>query len=80
MWSDVDPSLACPRYFGPALVAAQQCDIDLTWSSPWSFDVRIEGVLGWHTRLYHTPSTAFMSAIASRLPAGFWRVVTLRWR
>ena len=73
MWSDVAPSLACPRYFGPALVAARQCDIDLTWSSPWSFDVRIEGVLEWHTRLDHPPSTAFMSAIASRLPAGFWR-------
>jgi hypothetical protein len=73
MWSDVDPSLACPRYFGPALTAARQCNIDLTWSDPWTFDVRIEGVLEWHTRLDQTPSTALMSAIASRLPAAFWR-------
>jgi hypothetical protein len=73
MWADVAPEISCSRYFGPALAAARQCDIELTWPDPWTFDIRIEGVLAWHTRLERTRSTALMSAVASRLPTTFWR-------
>jgi hypothetical protein len=72
MWADVPPMLACPRYFGPILTVAGECDITVEWPDPWVLDVRIDGVLEWRTRLTRTPATRAMSAVASRLPAAWW--------
>jgi hypothetical protein len=72
MWADVPPLLACPRYFGPSLAAAEQCDISIGWPDPWTFEVRIDGVLEWRTELTRTAATTAMSALASRLPDSWW--------
>jgi hypothetical protein len=72
MWADVPPLLACPRYFGPSLTATEECGISVEWPDPWTLDVRIGGVLDWHTELIRTPATTAMSALASRLPDSWW--------
>ena len=72
MWADVPPLLACPRYFGPSLTAAEECDITVEWPDPWTLDVRIDGLLEWRTRLTRTAATTAMSVLASRLPDSWW--------
>jgi hypothetical protein len=77
MWTDVPPLQACPRYFGPALIAAEQRDIELRWLDAWTLHVRIDGVLEWHTRIERTPATRAMTLAGSHLPTALWRNSTV---
>jgi hypothetical protein len=73
MWSDVAYLYSCPRYFGPALAAAEQAAIELDWSGPWTIGVRIHGILDWHTAIGPTAATRLMTALGSHLPDPLWR-------
>lgn len=73
MWSDVAALDSCPRYFGPALGAVEECAIDVDWPDPWTVRVHIEGVLDWETKIAPTAATRMMSALGSRLPDRLWR-------
>ncbi len=75
IYSDVEPALSCPRYFGSALEASSMHDIHITWLDDQSFTVGIhdEVDLQWNIRLAATPVTRLMSAVTERLPAGLWR-------
>ena len=73
MWNDAPALASCPRYFGPALAASEQCSIEVEWPDPWSLRVRIEGVLAWETTIGPSPATRLMMAMASHLPDALWR-------
>ena len=73
IWSDVEPLLGCARYFGPALVAAEECAITLDWPDPHTLRVAIDGVLDWRTSITATASTRLMTGCAAHLPDRLWR-------
>ncbi len=73
MWSDVASLNSCPRYFGPALAAAEEAAIDIGWPGPWNIHVRINGILDWHTAIGPTPATRLMTTLGSHLPDPLWR-------
>jgi hypothetical protein len=73
MRSDVPWLNSCPRYFGPALAAAELAAIDVEWPDPWSIRVRIDGILDWRTAIGPTPATRLMTALGSHLPDRLWR-------
>jgi hypothetical protein len=39
MHTNVEPSRACPRYFGPALDSTTVDEIDIAWNGPWEVTV-----------------------------------------
>lgn len=64
---------SCARYFSAATPNdAVQCDIDLSWPTPWSVSVEIPGLLRWSVRLHATRATRLMTAIGNRLPEAAW--------
>jgi hypothetical protein len=77
IWGDVPPLNACPRYFGPALMATSRRSIAIEWPDPWTIKVRIDGLLDWETTIAPTPATRMMSAICAHMPDAVWRSPTL---
>lgn len=64
---------SCSRYFSSATpLAPAVCDIDVSWPTPWSLSISIDGFLDWHLDIETTPATRLMTAIATRLPAALW--------
>jgi hypothetical protein len=78
-YQDVQPDQACPRFFGSALAAAHVSDIDLTWTGPRSFDIRIDGgdTMAWGVSLAPTAATRAMNAMAGLMPGPLWRSATV---
>ncbi len=65
--------LSCSRYFSSAAaVPPVQCDIDVTWLTPWSLRIRMDTALDWHIDITTSPTTRLMTAIGSRLPEAAW--------
>ncbi|MFI7742572.1 hypothetical protein [Kocuria rhizosphaericola] len=75
MWTDADPGLSCPRYFGRALSSASVHRISIDWSDERSFTVTVgDGVgLVWEVRVGDTPLTQLMSGVSGALPQRLWR-------
>lgn len=75
MYTNVDASLSCPRYFGSALEANEVRPIDISWHDDRHVTVRIgdDVDLTWDMRLHSTLLTRLMSAFASALPERAWR-------
>lgn len=70
--------LSCARYLSSVTSNDPvQCDIDVTWTSPWVLIVRIPDVLDWQVELAATPATRLASTIGTRLPAWVWTNRTL---
>jgi hypothetical protein len=64
---------SCSRYFSSATrVDPVHCEIDVSWPTPWSLSISVDGVLDWHLDIKTTPATRLMTAIGSRLPAPVW--------
>jgi hypothetical protein len=65
--------LSCSRYFSSATtVPAAQCDITMTWSSPWSLAITIPGLLEWTVDMTDTAATRTMSRVGRALPERAW--------
>ena len=76
-WSffqNVQPDMACPRYFGKAISKSLVRNINITWTSAQCFTVTIgEDVdLSWKVRLTSTSSTRIMNTISKLIPGFFW--------
>jgi hypothetical protein len=64
---------SCARYFSSATDNdAVQCDIDITWVTPWWFRVSIPGVLCWSVHMQSTFASRLLTNIAGRLPENAW--------
>ena len=75
MWSDVDPSQSCPRYWGNDLQRAIQAPIDISWPGPSRMTVRINNGqdLDWEVQLGSTLVTRTLSAVGRIMPSTLWR-------
>ncbi|TFV60325.1 hypothetical protein E4P42_05115 [Mycobacterium sp. PS03-16] len=64
---------SCARYFSSATDNdAVRCDIDVTWTGPWSLRIVVPGLLEWTVDIAPTAATRAMSAIGRRLPEPAW--------
>lgn len=64
---------SCARYFSEATpIAPVECDIEVTWPTPWTVHISIAGLLDWTVEMAATPATRLMSAIGRRLPESAW--------
>ncbi len=64
---------SCARYFSLATPkAAVQCEIEVTWTSPWSLLVEMPGLLRWGVEMGATKTTRLISAVGPKLPAATW--------
>jgi hypothetical protein len=84
--TNIDPLRACPRYFGPALQAAEMDDVTIRWTDDVSLCVRVRRarielalrlrtslagtVLGLGTRLLHPWWLSRSAHLAGRTPSG----------
>lgn len=75
IYTNVDPTLSCPRYFGSALESTSVHDIAIEWHDDRNFSVGIDDdvSLRWDVRLAATPVTRTMSAMTNAMPDSFWR-------
>ena len=75
MWSDVDPSQSCPRYWGNDLQRAIQAPIDISWPGPSRMTVKIDNGrdLDWEVQLGSTLATRALSAVGRITPNALWR-------
>ena len=75
MWSDVEPSRSCPRYWGNDLQRAIQAPIDFSWPEPWRMSVKVDNgqVLDWDIQLGSTLVTRALSAVGRFTPNALWR-------
>jgi hypothetical protein len=69
---------SCARYFGSATPNdAVQCDVDVSWVSPWSVLIKIPGLLHWTVDLQATAATRLMSTIGGRMSESAWTDPTI---
>jgi hypothetical protein len=69
---------SCARYFSSATPNdAVQCDVGVTWFTPWSVLIEIPGVLHWTVDLQATAATRLMSTIGGRLSESAWTDPTI---
>jgi hypothetical protein len=75
MWSDVDPSQSCPRYWGNDLQRAIQAPIDISWPGPSRMTVKVDDGrdLDWEVQLGSTLVTRALSAVGRLTPNALWR-------
>jgi len=72
IFTNVDPDVSCPRYFGSATAVEQVPAIDVTWRDDWTVDVTIGALLSWRLMLAATPATGSMTVMAGAMPPSAW--------
>jgi hypothetical protein len=73
-YSDVEPSLACSRYFGGGERRAIQDEITIDWSGRYGFSVSVHDArIAWAVHLAPTSGTRALSALTGRMPDALWR-------
>jgi hypothetical protein len=72
-YADVEPSVSCSRYFGRALADAALMPIELDWTKPNGFSLRIPAVRReWEFECETTPATRLMNGMARAMPEAAW--------
>lgn len=66
---------SCPRYFGSAITQARVADIEIDWSGPSTFSVKVRGdeEIDWLVSVRSGVQTRVMNAMGGLLPGGLWR-------
>jgi hypothetical protein len=74
IWSTIEPTKACARYFGRELEHAIQAPIELSWPDSFRIAVKIDAgrTLDWQVDLGSTIVTRSLSAVARTIPTGLW--------
>lgn len=73
-YADVDPGLACSRYFGNALVRSERAAIALTWIDSRRLTIEVPAAeLSWALRVAANPTTRLLNGLAAALPAPLWQ-------
>jgi len=73
MYQNVEPRMACPRFFGSALVQSGVRDITMEWPGPDTLSITIRGHLSWQMSFGSSPAIALMNAIGGLMPDALWR-------
>jgi hypothetical protein len=78
---DAPREQSCPRYFGPAIERTVERPIEIRWTGPSDFVVKIdEGrVVDWEISLADGLQTRALSAMARLLPGPLWRSRAMVW-
>jgi hypothetical protein len=64
---------SCSRYLGSATPNDPvQCDIDISWVTPWSLLVQMPGLLEWTVDMRASVATRLLSTVSGWLPARAW--------
>lgn len=64
---------SCSRYFSSATETDPVvCEIDATWTTPWSLTISIGDLLDWRVDIAATATTQALTAIGTRLPDAAW--------
>lgn len=64
---------SCARYFSSATGnQAVQCEIEITWITPWWFRVTIPGLLEWSVHMQSTFASRLLTKAAEWLPESAW--------
>ena len=73
-FQNAPPAQACPRYFSSALTRILVRDIEIVWTGPRAFSVKISGgdELGWNLTLAETFPTRMMNVISGLVPERLW--------
>jgi hypothetical protein len=75
-FQDVEPALACTRYFGSAVDEIVSAEIDIDWPTPTELSVTVVGGghrLDWRIALSSSGATRMLNAIGSVVPDRCWR-------
>lgn len=75
IYTTIDPSLSCPRYFGGALETTSVHTIVIDWADDHRLSVRIDDDidLRWDIALAATPMSRMMSAMSGAVPRAAWQ-------
>jgi hypothetical protein len=73
-YSTVPPELGCSRYFGADVRRNVVGPIDLEWTGPANFRVRIGEVLDWEMTLSESLLSRLMNTAARLVPETWWRI------
>jgi hypothetical protein len=77
-YTDINPSLSCPRYFGEQARQAITETIDVTWIGHDRFRVEINRIgLKWEVILSSTVGTKLMNLAAGVMPDKWWKNETI---
>lgn len=75
IYTDVAPSLSCPRYFGEETKQVITASIEIIWIGDNHFNVAIKSVgFSWDVILSQTRATAIMNFAAGMMPAWAWKM------
>ncbi len=72
IFTNTDPNLSCPRYFGAVTAVERVPAIEVTWADDWTLDVSMGDRLSWELKLHATPATQMMTAMGSAAPQWAW--------
>ncbi len=73
-FTDADPVLSCPRYFGKGVDEVIVCDIELGWDGPYDLSLRVPGSgIQWGIRLSSDFRTRALSTFGWLAPRWIWR-------
>lgn len=73
-YTDVDPALSCPRYYGEALARVVVAEIELGWEGPYDLFLRAPDLaFQWGIRLSGDSHTRMLSAFGRLAPRWVWR-------
>jgi hypothetical protein len=79
LYTDVEPGLACGRYFGGGGTRTVEDEIRLNWLGEFSFTVGVPTLrLAWAVHLRATWPTRLLSMVAPCLPDALWCRTPLR--
>lgn len=77
MWefyTDVEPHLSCPRYFGRAVASISVTPIHINWKGPNDFNVTVESPeVEWMIKLKNTATTSFLNLLSNIIPQSAWK-------
>jgi hypothetical protein len=72
-YADVEPSLACTRYFGADVAHAVVADTQLAWIGSHELEVSVPAAdLDWSIKLATTPATRAINWVARLIPERLW--------
>lgn len=74
IYSDRDPHVTCPRYFGGELARAVETPISVSWPTADRMDIAVPAAaVIWTIELESTPTTRFLNALGRTMTDGMWR-------